>query len=61
MKTKYFPQDKVKTPTATGVVKESATFTDHVEHLVQFADGTASWIHEDKLSPAPIKKPLTTK
>lgn len=61
MKNKFAKNDSVKTATATGVVQEIAAFADHHECLVKFADGTASWIHEAKLSPAPIKQPLTTK
>ena len=61
MKTKFLIHEKVETGTATGEVQEIATFADHREYLVKFADGTASWFHENKLSPAPIKQPLTTK
>lgn len=34
-----------------GTVRDLALFADHVEYLVEQTDGTASWLHEDKLKP----------
>lgn len=49
-KSQYATGDKVKSATHSGVVWEVCTHADHVEYLVAQTDGTASWIHEDKLS-----------
>jgi len=52
MKTKntFSPGDQVLTAVATGIVKESANFTDHTEHLIEWPDQTASWINEQNLT-----------
>ena len=60
MKNKFAKNEPVKTETAWGLVTASATFPSHTEYLVEFPDGTASWIHEEKLSPVAFAKSTAT-
>lgn len=41
----------------TGTVENIATFATHRELLVQWADGTAAWVHEEKLTVIKSKVP----
>ncbi len=50
MKTKFQLNDRVKTETAIGHITGWQPFPDHHEYLVEFPDGTATWLHEEKLS-----------
>jgi hypothetical protein len=51
------PTLKIGDAVAQGIVQAIAPFADHVEYLVQQTDGTASWLHENKIVPL---KPETT-
>lgn len=50
-KPQFHPGDPVQSETSAGRVVNVSPFPDHVEYLVEFPDGTASWIHEAALRP----------